>query len=205
MNICIFGATGKTGAILLKLLLSGGHHVTAAVRTPTKVTLQHENLDIKAVDLFNTESIKNTLTKADLVISCLGGDANNKSTLLSDMIKNILTAMKSSDVKSIFYIGSAGIHGEMPGIVSKIIVNLFYKNAISDHKIAAEAIMNSGFNYLIMRPLSLFDGDMTKKYRLSYDSVPKGGSKISREDLAYFLSEAVGKNEYANKSICICY
>ncbi len=90
-------------------------------------------------------------------------------------------------------------------LFQKIITNLFFKNAIADHKLSAQIIMNSNINYLIMRPLSLIDGEITKKYRISYDSIPKGGKNISREDLAYFMSEAIGKVEYINKSVGICY
>ncbi len=205
MNIILFGANGKTGKIFLNLVLQQGHFVTAIVRDSSKLKLSHDNLVIKTVDLFSQEQLTDVIKGHDLVVSCLGGNSNKKSTALSDMIFNIVEAMKKTDVKSIFYIGSAGIHNEMPDLISKIIINVFFKNAIADHKISAQTIINSGLNYLIMRPLSLIDGEMTKKFRVSYDSVPKGGKNISREDLAFFLSEAVGKDEYINKSVGICY
>ncbi len=205
MKIILFGASGKTGKIFLNLVLQKGHLVTAIVRNASKIQLKHDNLTVKTLDLSVEDELLGAISGHDLVVSCLGGNANNKSTALSDMILNIVNAMKKAKVNHIFYIGSAGIHNEMPDLISRIIINIFFKNAIADHKLSAQAIINSGFNYLIMRPLSLIDGEMTKKFRTSYDAVPKGGKNISREDLAFFLSEAIGKDDYINKSIGICY
>ncbi len=205
MNIVLFGATGQTGKIFLKLALEKGHNVTAVVRDISKVNLTDKNLTVKTADLFNKTDLIGVIKGNDLVVSCLGGNANNKSTLLADMITNIVGAMKECGVSSMYLMSSAGIHNEMPGIIAKIFVALFFKNAIADHKIAAEALINSGFTYLIVRPLSLVDGEMTKTFRTSDDSVPKAGSNISRQDVAWFLAECLGKSEYRNKSICLCY
>ncbi len=205
MNIVLFGATGQTGKIFLKLALEKGHHVTAVARDISRIDINNKNLTIKTANLFNIEELKSVICGNDLVVSCLGGNANNKSTLLGDMVKNIVKAMQECDVHAMFLMSSAGIHNEMPGIIAKLFVTLFFKNAIADHKIAAEALINSGFTYFIVRPLSLIDGQMTKKFRISEDSVPKGGKNISRQDVAWFLSEALGKSEYNNKSICLCY
>ncbi len=205
MKIVLFGASGKTGRIVLDLALNAGHEVTAVVRDASKITVEHKNLTVKTANLFDENSVIEVSNGAQLAISCLGGDANNKSTLLSDMIKTIVPAIKQAGVKEIFHISSAGIHDEMPGIIAKLFVNLFFKNAIADHKIAANIIINSGLDYLILRPLSLIDGEMTKNFRTSDVSVPSGGKNISRQDVAYFLAQAIGKAEFKNKSICLCY
>ncbi len=205
MNLVLFGATGQTGKIFLKLALEKGHTVTAVARDVSKIDFEDKNLIVKTADLFNKDELINIIRGNDLVVSCLGGNANNKSTLLGDMVKNIVGAMKECGVSSMYLMSSAGIHNEMPGIIAKLFVALFFKNAIADHKVAAEALINSGFTYLIVRPLSLVDGEMTKSFRTSDDSVPKGGSNISRQDVAWFLAEALEKTEFNNKSICLCY
>ncbi len=205
MKIVLFGASGKTGRIVLDLALTAGHEVIAVVRDVSKIIVSHDNLTVKTANLFDENSVVEVSKGAQLAISCLGGDANNKSTLLSDMIKVIVPAIKSAGVKEIFHISSAGIHDEMPGVIAKIFVNLFFKNAIADHKIAANVIINSGLDYLILRPLSLIDGEMTRDFRTADISVPNGGKNISREDVAFFLVDAIDKSELKNKSICLCY
>ncbi len=205
MKIVLFGASGKTGRIFLELALATENEVVAVVRDTSKIKISHDNLTVKTANLFDKSSVIEVATGAELAISCLGGDANNKSSLLSDMIAVIVPAIKEAGVKEIFHISSAGIHDEMPGVIAKLFVNLFFKNAIADHKTAANTIINSGLDYLILRPLSLTDGEATKKFRTSDTSVPKGGKNISRADVAYFLESAIGNPEFKNKSIALCY
>ena len=46
MKILILGATGPTGQCLVTQALDAGHDVTAAVRTPSKMTTTHDNLKV---------------------------------------------------------------------------------------------------------------------------------------------------------------
>lgn len=39
-KLVIFGATGRTGKEVVKQALERGHHVTAVVRTPEKLTIK---------------------------------------------------------------------------------------------------------------------------------------------------------------------
>ena len=40
LNLVVFGATGRTGKEVVKQEKKKGHHVTAVVRTPEKMTTQ---------------------------------------------------------------------------------------------------------------------------------------------------------------------
>ena len=40
LKLVVFGATGRTGREVVKQALEKGHHVTAVVRTPEKLTIQ---------------------------------------------------------------------------------------------------------------------------------------------------------------------
>ena len=46
MKVVLFGATGGIGKWVLKHALDEGHEVTAFVRNPKKIALQHEKLKI---------------------------------------------------------------------------------------------------------------------------------------------------------------
>lgn len=47
MKIAVLGATGQTGQYLVNQALQQGHTVTAIVRNPGKLTVQHDNLKVK--------------------------------------------------------------------------------------------------------------------------------------------------------------
>ena len=72
MRLIIFGSTGKTGQLLLQQALDVGHEVTAIARDPAKITIKHEKLSIKQVNIFDQEELVPLFKDADAVISTLG-------------------------------------------------------------------------------------------------------------------------------------
>jgi len=57
MNLIVFGATGRTGRHLVNQALEQGHVVTAFVRDPHKLNIQHERLDVIQDDVLDVNSI----------------------------------------------------------------------------------------------------------------------------------------------------
>lgn len=204
MKLMMFGATGKTGVLFVNKALEEGYEVTAYVRNPAKMTMANDKLTIIEGSVLDLDSVTTAMKGQDVVVSCLGGDDNNKSTVLTDMTKVITEAMKQTQVTRIVYTSTAGIHDEF-SLITNIIVKMFYGNAIKDHKGAVKHIMVEGIDYTIARPLSLVDGPRKGNYREAMSKVPKGGKNISREDLADFLMKAVTESKYINQSVGLAY
>jgi len=204
MKIFLVGATGKTGSIFLNRALDNGHIVTVYVRSPEKIKESHDNLKIIEGSMLSIESLTNAMQGHNVVISCLGGEANKKSSIISDMTMNIVKAMKTNGIKRIASIATAGVHDEFSFFTS-LIVKVFYKHVINDHKGAVECILSNNLDYTIARPLSLIDGSLTKEYRCTDKGVPKGGKNISREDLAYFLLDAIENDKYMKETVGLAY
>lgn len=202
MRIFLLGATGQTGSRLLKDALMRGHQVTAYVRSPEKVFLVNKGLNIIKGDLFSVEDMDPIMAEHDVVISCLGG--NDKTTVITELTKTIVSSMKMNHIKKIVSISSAGIHDEF-SFITNVIVKLFYKHVINDHKLAAQIIMSSDLEYTLARPLSLTEGELTKHYRITSKGVPKGGKEISRQDLAHFLLNVTENNDHINETIGLAY
>lgn len=205
MKIFILGATGQTGTILTKRLIESDYSVKAFVRNNKKIVLKNKNLIIEEGEIGNLEQLTQSMKGYDVVVSCLGGNANKRDTVLTNLMTNVVDAMTANNITRIVSISSAGIEDEMPGLIAKIFVTLFYKHAINDHKGAANYIKDHIQNYTLIRPLSLVDTVLTKVYRVSETSVPKGASKISREDLSHFMFDVITKSQYVGKSICPAY
>lgn len=223
MRIFLLGATGKTGAIFLKMALENGHHVTAYVRSPEKITgvygnsemgnlnvnpsphsNPHQQLRIVVGEILSVEQMSEAMKNHDVVVSCLGGNDNDKTTVIRDMTQAIVASMQKSHVTRILAISSAGIHNEFSPITN-LILKLFYKHVIQDHRLAAQCIMTSGLSYTLARPLSLTEGSLTKSFRLASRGVPKGGKEISRQDLAHFLLTALEGDDYHNETVGLAY
>jgi putative NADH-flavin reductase len=69
MNITIFGASGAIGQLLMRLALDNGDSVTAYVRNPEKIKLNHPNLRLVKGELSNASAIETAVVEADAVIS----------------------------------------------------------------------------------------------------------------------------------------
>nr|XP_006813855.1 PREDICTED: flavin reductase (NADPH)-like [Saccoglossus kowalevskii] len=98
MKIAVLGATGRTGIPFVRQALDQGHHVVAVVRNPSKLTVQHENLQIVTADIFSEESMVPHFTGSDAVVSCLASLTLSKSTFFLDSCKIILSAMRKAGV-----------------------------------------------------------------------------------------------------------
>lgn len=203
MKIIVFGATGGVGQSVVKQVIENGFEVTAFVRTPTKLEVTHENLTVIKGDAFNQAEVAAAIAEHDAVVSCLGSNQGiKKSTELQEMVKNIVAGMQAHEVKRIVYIASAGIHNELPGVKGKLIMGML-KNALTDHRAAADWIETHGLNYTFVRPMGLTNGPFSGKYRESSAGVPKNSRSIPRADVAHFILKALIDKQYENTSIGI--
>ncbi|PIK35867.1 putative flavin reductase (NADPH)-like [Apostichopus japonicus] len=101
MKLAILGATGRTGVHLVEQALEEGHEVVAIVRTPSKVTTEHENLKVVSGDITSTASLKEHFEGCDAVVSCLGAGTLRNVTLYSESIKIIVAAMRETSIKKL--------------------------------------------------------------------------------------------------------
>lgn len=201
MKIIIFGASGGVGKFVVQQSLEAGLEVTAFVRTPSKIEMNHENLNIIQGDAFNSAEVSSAIAGHDAVISCLGSSKGmKKSEELQNMTKNIVEGMKEHNVDRIVYTASAGVHKELTGIMGKLIMQLL-KNALIDHRAAVEYIQDAGLNYTIVRPMGLSDKEFTGEYREAASGVPAKSSSIPRADVAHFIIKALKDSSYENTSI----
>ncbi|MER5423861.1 NAD(P)-dependent oxidoreductase [Streptosporangium roseum] len=93
MRLTVFGATGGTGRHLVRQALDAGHEVTAVVRDPARLPIDHPALDIVVADIFDAVSLKPTLDGHDAAVSVLGPRGRTDTTpVCSAAISAILAA-----------------------------------------------------------------------------------------------------------------
>jgi len=199
MNIIVFGATGKTGSIVVTMLLEKNHTVTAYVRNSVKVGIVHQNLRIVEGSIEDEKKLIEVITGQDAVISCLGSENRKQTTLLGNFGNILSRSMTQAKVKRIVYMASAGIHQEIKGIPG-LIVNAFIGNVLKDHAQAVSYFMKPSFDYTILRPMQLNDGSLTGKYKTALKGIP-GSKAISRNNVAHFIVDVVENHRHSNESI----
>lgn len=203
MKMIVFGSTGGTGRSFVQQALNSGHVVTAFARTPSKLEIEHERLNVVQGDALNEKEVRQAVAGQEVVVSCLGSEGLKAKNTLARMTGNIIIAMEEEGIKRILYVASAGIYKEIPGLTGWMSQKIL-KNVLEDHRKAVNLMIASNTDYTIARPMRLMDGDLTKQYRTS-ESVPKGGKKINRSDVAHFLLHSLEEGNHIKSTIGIAY
>src|SRR4051812_40519815 len=109
MKIIVFGANGGIGSKVVEQALEAGHQVTALVRRPSSITIQHPQLKVVQGDVLKLDTIQPPMAGQDAVISALGVIVNEPTTVYSDGIANIMRAMQTSGIQRLMCISASGL------------------------------------------------------------------------------------------------
>ena len=195
MKITVFGASGKTGILLVYQALEKGHSVVAFARRADSVHITHRNLRIVEGDIQDYEKVKEAVEGQEVILSTLGVNIRKYNTVLSDGTANIIRAMKECGVVRFICMSSAGVLGNDGGFIfGKIIVPLMLKQVMADKKRQLEIIRSSGLEWVVIRPPFLTDSPKTGKYRIS-SGLPEYRS-VPRNDVADFMLKLMTDKQY---------
>jgi putative NADH-flavin reductase len=199
MQITVFGAGGATGRLIVAEALERGHAVTAFVRTPGKLALQHERLTIVQGDATDPRAVAAAVASADVVVSAIGGTGLGPSTQITDCTSTIVAACTEQRFVSVSTVGAGGSGRLMPLAARPILLML--RNAIKDHDGAEAAIMDSNLRWTIARCVGLTDHPARGHASASRDRV--GGSRIPRADVAAWIVDQFESETYLRQAVAL--
>ncbi|MHA4741945.1 NAD(P)-dependent oxidoreductase [Dyadobacter sp. MSC1_007] len=209
-EIAVVGAGGGIGRQVVELALAEGHKVTAIVRNPAKLMLEHENLLIVKGDIMDLASLSGALENKDAVISAIGKNSVKKTSLYSQGNKNLLELFKNTSTQRVFFISASGLevnpsHSILVQLVTRFILQKILKNMYADLWKMEEIVKGSDIAWTIMRPPQLTDGALTGRYRHSIDHFLPKGLKISRADLAHFILRNIANEQIVQTTVEVAY
>ncbi|MGI9598584.1 MAG: NAD(P)-dependent oxidoreductase, partial [Acidimicrobiales bacterium] len=109
MRVIIFGATGKTGRLVVRRALDEGHRVTAFGRSVDSLAEDEPEIDIHKGDVFDHDSVAEATTGHDAVIVCLGSTGLRDRDTLSAGTANVVDAMVDRSVERLIVLSAAGV------------------------------------------------------------------------------------------------
>jgi uncharacterized protein YbjT (DUF2867 family) len=192
VKLVVIGSTGGTGQCFIRQALAAGHHITALALPDTDVGTIHERLEIVRADVRKPETWMRSIEGADGVFSALGATGWNPTTLCRDGIDATLIAMKQVGVKRLVSISSAAI---VPNWTPGKVIARILKNIYDDKRALEEAIRASDREWVIVRPIRLYDGPRTTSCEVAVDEAPRG-FRVSREDVAGFSLAQFSTDHY---------
>jgi putative NADH-flavin reductase len=204
MNVVVFGASGRTGIPLVQQALDAGLDVTAFVRTPSKLPIQHERLTVVQGDAMNLEDVERAIEGADAVISVLGDAKNTPRDLMAKAADNIVTAMKRHNVKKLITLTGAGVGApeDQPKPINhviKFLLKTISPQVLADSERHVEIIKTSGLDWIVVRGPMLTEQPKTDSYRIGWVGV-NTGARARRTNIADFMIKlAQNGHDYLHK------
>lgn len=206
MKIAIFGGSGKTGQHLVQQALDAGHEVTALVRTPTKLTIQHPALQLVQGSILDVQRIDETVRGADAILSVLGPSSNKPEFTISRGMEHILNAMHKHKVRRVVISAGAGVRQpeDRPKLVDRffgLVLRLLSKNVVADMEQVVQKVKTSQLDWTVVRVPMLTDAPAQQKLTVGY--VGDISPRITRADMATFMLRQVHEQQYLHKAPAI--
>ncbi|MEL6345930.1 MAG: SDR family oxidoreductase [Myxococcota bacterium] len=206
-SIIVFGATGGTGRHAVTQALADGHDVTAFVRTPSKLDLQHPRLTIVQGDVMDTDAVSEAIRGKDAVLCCIGAPPSSKAQIRARGTASIIAGMRRTGVTRLICQSSHGIAetaAELPWLMRWVIVPFYLKPVFADHEAQETVVRGSGLRWTLVRPPHLHDGARAAAIRHSPDFDPQTMTmKIARADVAGFMVRAAVEPAYVQQTVVV--
>lgn len=208
-RILIVGATGGTGRELVARALARGHAVTALVRNPSRLRIDHPQLTVVKGDVLDRGSVDAAVRGQDAVLSALGHRRYFYPTrILSEGTSNILHAMEAHGVPRFVCETSLGLGdsaGRLGLLYTLFVIPVILPFYFWDKTRQERAITRSSLEWVIVRPGALTNGAARGAYRHGRAI----GSffltvAISRADVADFMLDQLTSNTYLRSAPGVC-
>ena len=209
-RVLIIGATGGTGKQLVQQALEQGHQVTAFVRKPQRLKIEHPNLRVVQGNVLDPDSVDAAVHGQAVVLSALGHKRFFWPTkILSRGTENVLSAMKTHRVPRFICESSLGV-GNAVGrlgipatfLFLPLLLHFYFYDRVRQETIIAE----SDRDWVIVRPSALTNGAARGSYRHGFNVgnyiLP---TRISRADVADFMLKQLNDDTYLGRAVGIAY
>ncbi|RXH56452.1 NAD(P)-dependent oxidoreductase [Granulicella sibirica] len=209
MKVVLYGATGKSGAVILKELVDRGHTVVAAARKPENVD-KLPNVTAVQDDLTDLATTTSIIQGADAVVSALGPPPENTDALLAPSAL-LVSAIEQAGGPRLIVVGGAGSLFVAPGVTlhESGYLPAPYLPISATHVQLLESIKKSSIDWTYFSPAGFFEpGERTGKFRLGKDDLiadATGTSRISFEDYAIALVDELEKPRHHKARFTIGY
>lgn len=204
MRIALFGATGRTGRLVLEECVSRGWSAAALARDARRIPAR-PGLAVVEGDARDATAVAKVVADADAVLCCLAmHDIAIPATDFSDSVKTMVAAARTARVRRIVAIASAGVlpHPE-GGLRNQHGLPASLVNVAHEHTRNFETLRDSGLDWTLMCPVDLKDDIPAGHARLAYEDLPAGSSETGYADLARAIVELVEERASVGKRVGI--
>lgn len=212
-NIAVFGANGTIGSRIVAEALSRGHEVTAVVRDPAKISLDHESLTVSEGDVLDADSVATVATGHDVLVSAVGGgDGPGTIATIKPAAKSLVSGLRSlgTDAPRLIAVGGAGSLRTPDGKQVWDAEGLpeFLLQIMHAHGDALDYYRTvSDVEWTNVTPAAeIAPGERTGSYRVALDDLltnDAGESRISTEDFAVAVVDEIEQAQHIGRRFTV--
>ncbi len=209
-KIALFGATGQTGQEFLTQALAKGYSIKVLVRSPAKLSVKHNHLQVIQGDVLNAQDVEQTVADTELVVSLFGHVKGSPEWLQTNGTKNIVEAMQKHGVQRVISLSGGGLpfkekdQPKLPDKLIRMLMKVAAPKILNDAISHAEVLRQSGLEWTIVRGPRLTNEPRKGTYRVGWVGV-NASTKIGRADLADFIVKLVEEEQYDRQMPFVSY
>ncbi|RST16230.1 epimerase [Streptomyces sp. WAC05374] len=211
MKLTVFGATGGIGQELVRQGLAAGHHVTAVVRDPARLTVADERLEVAEVAGFDdAASLRAAVAGRHAVLSGLGPRTRKQVGVASALTRPVLRALEAEGTRRFLAVSAAPL-GPVPAdetlflrlltpVVSRVLSAHY-----DDLRLMEDEMRRSATDWTAVRPPQLLDRPVTGRYRTAVGTGLRGGARIARADVAHAMLAMIDDTATVKQPVAVAY
>lgn len=203
MHVTVFGASGAIGRHVVGGLLDDGHHVTAFVRSPTRLGRHHQRLRLAVAQLDDADAVAAAVGDAGAVVSALGPPLRHRppGTPVADGTASILAAMRLTGVRRFVGLATPSVpdvrdRRSLRTRTVPLVAGTLFPQAQREVRTMTRRVVCSELDWTVARITRPTDGPPTGRVRAGFLGVDPVGSTITRADVGRFLADQVDDATY---------
>src|SRR2546426_10289512 len=151
VKIAVVGSTGRTGRLVLNEGLRRGFAMTAFPRRPANLEGVPGLTAVVSGDARNLEDVRRAVHGQDAVISIVSSEGLGPTTVMSDVMRAEVAAMREERVRRLVVVSVSAIEGTRPWILINI-VRWMLRRPYADFGRMERLLRDSGRHWAIVRP-----------------------------------------------------
>jgi putative NADH-flavin reductase len=212
MKLAVIGATGTIGQRIVKEALTRGHAITGIARNPSRLAEVGPGIAAVEADATNVEPLEAAIGAHDAVISAVGPNAGSDPSVVLEVSRALAAAAMRAAVRRVVIVGGAGSLSVKPGLELLATPEFpeAWKPVALAHREALELWRRvKELDWTYLSPAAVITpGTRTGRYRVGHDDLlvdAKGESKISTEDFAAAVIDALEHKDHIRERITVAY
>ncbi len=204
-TVVVAGATGRTGKVVVQLLLDQGAKVRGFSRKIEEARAAQPGMEWISADVREPKSLENIARGADRMVIAIGSNsfrdpANKPEEVDEAGVSRLAALAKSAGLKHVVLVSSAGVTRSQPG--EERFAKLMH--GVMTAKLRGEdALRASGVPYTVLRPVGLWDKPPGQYGIALVPGDPPITAMIARADVAAVAVHALVDPAARNKTLVI--